>query len=93
MVETGRHLNIERNQRFCPLCLMKNIFVLEDEYDFFFERESYEPLRQECFKQYWINNRPLDVFYFLMSSKNKQSILIIANFLVKLFEKHTQLVG
>ena len=71
MVEKGRHLNIERNQRLCPLCLMKNIFVLEDKYHFFFECKSYEPLRQECFKLYWLNNRSLDVFYFLMSSKYK----------------------
>ena len=34
MIEKGRHLNIERNLRFCPLCQMKNLSVIEDEYHF-----------------------------------------------------------
>ena len=32
MIEKARHLNIERNLRFCHLCQMKILSVIEDEY-------------------------------------------------------------
>ena len=37
MVEKGRHVNIDRVFRFCPICTLSNNFVVEDEYRFFFE--------------------------------------------------------
>ena len=36
MIEKGRHLSIDRNLRFCPLCIKNNIYVIEDEFHFFF---------------------------------------------------------
>ena len=53
MIEKGRHLNIERNLRFCPLCQMKNLSVIEDAYHFFFECETYEMLRETYFENHW----------------------------------------
>ena len=85
MIEKGRHLNIERNLRFCPLCQMKNLSIIEDEYHFIFECETYEMLSETYFENHWRVNRSLDLFYRLTASKNKQCILSIARFLVKAF--------
>ena len=68
-IEKGRHLNIERNLRFCPLCQMQNLSVIEDEYHFFFECETYDMLRETYFENLWRVNRSLGLFYRLMASK------------------------
>ena len=88
MTEKGRHLNIERNLRFCLLCQMKNLSFIEDEYHLFFECETYEMLREN----HWRVNRSLDLFHRLMASKNKQYILSIARFLVKAFDMRNEII-
>ena len=73
IIEKGRHLNIERNLRFCPLCQMENLSVIEDEYHFFFEFEIYEMLRETYFENHWRVNRSLDLFHRLMASKTSNA--------------------
>ena len=34
MIEKGRHLNIERNYRYCRYCLSRNVYVVENEVHF-----------------------------------------------------------
>jgi hypothetical protein len=34
-IETGRHLNIDREFRFCSFCLKRNVYVVENEVHFF----------------------------------------------------------
>ena len=36
MIEKGRHLAIDRHLRFCSLCIKNNVYVIEDEFHFFF---------------------------------------------------------
>jgi hypothetical protein len=33
-IETGRHLNIDREFRFCSFCLKRNVYVVENEVHF-----------------------------------------------------------
>ena len=76
MIEKGRHLNIDREFRYCPYCLRNNINCIEDEYHMFLVCPLYSDLRQECFKASWLNRAiSLPVFYTLMSDSNSSSIL------------------
>ena len=34
LIEKGRHMNIDRDFRFCPFCLKQNIYVVEDKFHF-----------------------------------------------------------
>ena len=36
MIEKGRHNNIDRYLRYCPLCFIANVKAVEDEVHFFF---------------------------------------------------------
>ena len=76
MIEKRRHINIEGNLRFCPLCQMNNLSVIEDEYHLFFECETYEILCETYFENHWRANRSLDLFHRLMASK-KQAMYIV----------------
>ena len=67
MIEKGRHLAIDRNLRFCPLCIKNNIYVIEDEFHFFFECSEFELYRQTFFKTNWLRNRSLNMFHLIMS--------------------------
>ena len=49
MIEKGRHLGIDRNFRNCPICLKRNVYVIEDEFHFMMVCPEYEPLRYELF--------------------------------------------
>ena len=51
MIEKCRHLSIDRNFRFCKICEEQNINVVEDEFHFFFECQSYEFLRITYFEK------------------------------------------
>ena len=51
MIERGRHLSIDRKYRFCPICEKNSIYVIEDEYHFFFECRVYEELRRIYFTE------------------------------------------
>ena len=46
-IEKGRWDNIERNQRFCPLC---NCYLIGDEFHYLFQCEFFKDSRQTYFK-------------------------------------------
>ena len=85
MTEKGRHNAIDAQYRFCPVCMETNIYVVEDEYHFFFECRIYDEIRNSYFKQSWIRNKSLNMFYTIMESKNVENILKIANYLKHAF--------
>lgn len=87
MIETGRHKNISRGMRTCPLC-HKGI---EDEIHFLFSCPAYKTIRQELFIsfnlekpnfQFLSNNRKLE---FLMAKIDKN----IGKFIFDCFEIRT----
>ena len=83
MIEKGRHLSIDRDLRFCPLCIKNNIYVVEDEFHFFFECNEYEMLRQTFLKQNWLRNRSFNMFYIILNSKDEKDIFNIARYLIE----------
>ena len=90
MIEKGRHLSIDRDLRFCPLCIKNNIYVVEDEFHFFFECNEYEIFRQTFFKPNWLNNRSLNKFYIILSLKDEKSLFIIARYLSIAFARRKE---
>ena len=69
MIERGRHLSIPRNDRFCTLCIDKNMYIFKDEFHFFYECPSYDDLRDIYFNVSWINNRTLDKYCKIHSER------------------------
>ena len=45
-IETGRHLNIDRDFRFCSLYLRRNVYVVENEVHFLIDCPVYNELRE-----------------------------------------------
>ena len=34
MIEEGRHIQVDRKYKFCPFCLERNVYSIEDEFHF-----------------------------------------------------------
>ena len=86
LIEKGRHLNIEREYRFCPSCLERNVFTIEDEFHFFMVCPMYTDLREKYFKPDWKIIISLHKFYSIMNMTDASSIFAISKFLVSAFE-------
>ena len=46
MIEAGRHQNIDRNLRFCQMCLKRNVYIVEDEFHFFLVCPAFDDIRE-----------------------------------------------
>ena len=53
MIEKGRYLNLERNQRVCSMC---NLNDIEDEFHFILRCPAYNDLRKKYLKQRYCNS-------------------------------------
>ena len=72
MIEKGRHLAIDRNFINCPICLKRNVYVIEDGFHFIMVCPEYEPWRYELFPYETISNIALNSFYnFMKTDDNK----------------------
>ena len=85
MIEKGRHLHIDREYRFCPFCLERNVYAIEDEFHFFMLCPMYEELRNMYFYPSWRRNITVHLFYNIMKSQNDQAIIAVSKFLVSAF--------
>ena len=85
-VEKGRHQNIEHEYRFCPFCLERNVYTIEDELHFFMLCSMYNDLRNQYFKPAWKLNICPQKFYSIMRTTDKQSLFSISKFLVSALE-------
>ena len=56
MIEKGRHQKIDRSLRFCPMCLKRNAYVVEDEFHFFLICPTYTEIRNIYFKPKWLRS-------------------------------------
>ena len=92
MIEKGRQLGIDRNYRYCPFCLQKNITVVEDEFHFFYDCSTYDNLRKLYFKQAWLRNKNIDTFYRIISTEKEEEIVRVANFLLQAFKCRNDLI-
>ena len=79
-IETGRYENptIERTQRLCKSCNMKQI---EDEFHFLLVCPKYRELRRKYLKPYFCHWPTLRKFDNLMSSTTYKTVLNLSKFI------------
>ncbi len=66
-VETGRYVNIPRNNRICNIC---NVNAVEDEYHFLFICPAYENLRKKYLTSYYCDHPNEIKMTTLLSNEN-----------------------
>ena len=52
-IETGRHLNVDFDKRYCPYCKSNGISVVEDEWHIFYMCDAYLSLRNKYISKYF----------------------------------------
>ena len=78
MVEKGRHLGLQLNERKCPICLD----VVEDEFHFLFVCPLYDDLRNQYIPSFY-TRQPLSQYKFieLMNNRKPETIRNCARYL------------
>ena len=79
MIEKSRHPNVEREFSFCPFCLDRNVFSIEDE--FFMICPAYDEIRIQYFLPHWRQN--ITLHHFKLQSDD--SIYAVSKFLMRSF--------
>ena len=92
-IEKGRHQDTDREYRFCPFCLERSVYTIEDELHFFMLCPMYEDLRNQYFKPSWKTNVCSQKIYSIMKTTDNQSLFCIAKFLVSAFELRASVYG
>lgn len=92
-IEKGRHANVEREYRFCPFCLERNVYTVEDELHFFMLCPLYNDLRKLYFKPAWNTNICPQMFYSIMKTTDTQCLFSVAKFLLSAFELRRSIYG
>ena len=59
------------------------MYIIEDEFHFFYECPTYDDLRDIYFKVSWINNRTLDKCYTILNTNIKPEVYNTAKFIKK----------
>lgn len=90
MIERGRHINLDREFRYCYICYGKGKSVVETEYHFLFECEEYEGLRQDLLDVNILTNRNMYSFNKIMSSNDDRVINRVAKFIFEAFKKRSE---
>ena len=85
MIEKGRHTDVGREFRFCPFCLGRNVYTVEDEFHFFMLCPAYEELRNQYFPQHWRQNITVQHFYNIMKLQTELEMHIVSKFLISAF--------
>ena len=88
-IETGRHRNIPRNERHCPLCKAK---VVEDEAPALLVCEQYNSLRTTFFNKTGNTNETnslskIEKMQLIFNSNDQRNNLYIANYIRKITEE------
>ena len=86
-IETGRHMNIARNQRKCSKCRLNEI---QDEYHFILVCPYFIDLRNTFISNYFTQNPSMYKFLQLLNSNKRKEIINLANFCIKAFKKLEQ---
>ena len=84
-IEKGRHYGIKRDERFCTLCLKRNVSLLEDEFHTLFICESYSDIRNLYIPYELSNQKTLSAYYLLMKSTDSVVMYNLAVFISKMF--------
>ena len=79
-IETGRHDGTNEENRYCPLCTKKGLFLIENEFHLIVECEYYATLRNTYLKSEYLNYIR---FIELFTSTDKSILFNLATFLYK----------
>ena len=85
LIEKGRHINIDREHRYCPICIKNNIHVVETEFHFFLECPLYEGLRMKYLRPFFALFRNINVFNNIFSNTDDNVIRSVAKFIYEAF--------
>ena len=77
-IESGRYINVERENRFCKLCDLNQV---EDEYHFVLVCPVYSPIRELYIKKYYFEQPNQFKFSALMNSKNRKVLQNVSMFI------------
>ena len=91
MIEKGRHLVLDRPLRNCRSCVNRNVYTIEDEYNFLMVCPQYEDIRYKYFPENMLLHVNLDKFYSFINSKNADVIIALGKFLYYAFKRQKSL--
>ena len=80
-IETGRSMNIVRNERFCKYCLSNNSRLVEDEYHFLIECPLYRDLREKFLPKYYWKRPSVYKVVELVSNERRKCIIKLGSFI------------
>ena len=89
MIEKGRYLNIDRNQRFCPFCKT----VTENEFHFLLICTTYLDLRERYIPIKYNTPAIINKFNIIMSLREEKVIRGTSMFLNYAFERRNALLN
>ena len=93
MIEKGRHMKIDRAYRFCPLCLKRNVYCIENEVHFLLVCPIYADIRERHFIDGWLRSYISEhLFVHIMADTNIQSIFALARYLDAAFKLRDSLL-
>jgi hypothetical protein len=78
LIETGRHTNIDRQNRICKNC---NMNMIESEYHFLLVCPKYRDLRKKYIKPYYQSWPNIQKFINLLSSYSKCTLNNLAKYI------------
>jgi len=82
MIEKGRHVGIDREYRFCPLCLHRNVYSIENEFHFLLVCPVYNHIRDQCFMNNWLECTISEhLFVLIMSDTRQQAIFALGRYI------------
>ena len=88
-IEKGRHINIERNQRKCPLCTSD----IEDEFHFILICPEYIDLRKTYIHKYFYTRPSMYKLTILLTSTKSKQLKNLAIYLLKAFKVRTEAIN
>ena len=80
MIEKGRHMGLDRWDRFCPFCT----FQVDTEYHFLMSCPMYENLREDRIIPH-LNDKSYDSFVKFLKTNDKSSLYDVSYFVYHAF--------
>ena len=89
MIETGRHRNIDRENRYCSYCqTFENFYVLENEYHVFFKCPRYSDLRQNLLFSWYSGGTEVLHFYNILQLEDASKIKNVSYFIYHILKRN-----
>ena len=87
MIEKGRHLNLDKDYRYCHVCLHIGIRTVEDDMHFLLVCPLYNNLRKDLFPTQWQTHYVCPrSCYDILSNKIERNIIQLSKYLYEAFE-------